>query len=230
VFGAVAILIALLSLRLPVSASNVERSRVKVKLSSHAPLASLVAFYLAAAILGLAYRGTMTFLPAFMGERIIFARLDAVTAGGMMATLTLLSGAVGQYVGGRMVDHKPPEILYLIALIVSSLFLLLMVLGTSYVLVVSAVIFALFYFAVQPIQNDILARYVPAGSLGAAYGLHFLVVFGAGAFAGAGGGWLADRFGLMAVFVATLVCFVISTGLIVLLVGLRGRVAGAVDS
>ncbi len=223
-FGAIAVGVGLISLRLPVRAPDVVRSRVAGPLKSYAPVLSLVAFYLAAGILGLAYRGTMTFLPAFMGERIVVAGVDSVTTGGMMATLTLLSGAVGQYVGGRLTDRMAPEPLYVIALVVSTVFLFLVLVGTPVLLVISAAIFALFYFAVQPIQNDILARYVAPDSLGAAYGLHFLVVFGAGAFAGAGGGYLADRFGLAAVFVATLVCFVIATALIVVVTALRGRV------
>ncbi len=225
VFGVLAVLVAIYSLRIPVHSTVAEAERPRVKLAAtRAPMLSLVAFYAAAAVLGLAYRATMTFLPAFMGERIVFAGIDALTAGGMMATLTLLSGAAGQYVGGRLVDRHAPEHLYLLALVVSSLFLVLMIVGGGLLLVAAAVVFALFYFSVQPIQNDILARYIPPHSLGAGYGLHFLLVFGAGSFGGAGAGFVADRLGLTAVFVTTAALFGISTLLIVLLVANRSRV------
>lgn len=224
-FGVAAVLAALASLRIPVRAPDHEVDRPSVKLASvRAPMLSLVVFFVAAAMLGLGYRATMTFLPAYMGERVTFAGIDAVTAGGMLATLTLLSGAVGQYAGGRLVDRHSPEKLYLVALVISTLFLTLMIVGGAVVLVLSAVVFALFYFAVQPVQNDILARYVPPDGLGAAYGLHFLLVFGGGSFGGAGAGLVADRFGLAAVFVATLVTFGISLAAIGILVLNRPRI------
>lgn len=216
VFGAVAVLVALYSLRIPVKADYGEgEERPRVSLATEiAPLASMVAFYAAAALTGLAYRANMTFLPSFMGERVSVAGVDVVTMGGVMATLTLLSGAVGQYAGGRLVDRFSPDRLYMIALSGSTLFLLLMILGNAVILVLSAVVFAFFYFMVQPIQNDMLARYIPSERLGMAYGIHFLFVFGAGSFGGAGAGFIADRAGLGAVFIASIVCFLLSMVLI----------------
>lgn len=216
VFGFFALLAALYSLRIPVHAKTPDEQRPGVKLAtSIAPAASMVAFYIAAALLGLGYRANMTFLPAFLGEQIDLGEIDVVTTGGILATTTLLSGAVGQYVGGRLVDHLSPEKIYVTALLGSISFLLLMITGSPTVVVVSAICFALFYFAVQPVQNDMLARYVPRERLGAAYGLHFLLVFGAGSFGGSGAGFVADRAGLAAVFLGSALCFGFSAILIV---------------
>lgn len=123
--------------------------------------------------------------------------------------------------GGRLVDRHSPEILYLISIVVSAVFLLFMVWGNAPVLVVSAIVFALFHFATQPIQNDILARYVAQDRLGLAYGFHFLLVFGAGSFGGAGAGLIADRWGLGAVFLASALCFAVAAFTILYLVGRR---------
>lgn len=220
VFGAIGVLVALYSLRIPVKADYGDgEKRPRVTLATEiAPLAAMVAFYIAAALTGLAYRANMTFLPSFMGERITFSGVDVVTMGGIMATFTLLSGAVGQYVGGRLVDRFSPDRLYVIALGGSTVFLLLMIIGGPVLLVASAVVFAFFYFMVQPIQNDILARYIPSERLGMAYGIHFLLVFGAGSFGGAGAGFIADRAGLAAVFVASILCFLLSLLLIMFMI------------
>lgn len=216
VFGALAIVVAIYSLWIPVRAHySADSDRPRVKLATEvAPLSSMVAFYAAAALIGLAYRANMTFLPAFMGQRVLLDGVDVVTAGGAIATLTLLSGAVGQYVGGRLVDRFSPDRLYVMALAGSIVFLFFMVVGGVVVLVVSAILFALFYFMVQPIQNDMLARYIPSERLGTAYGIHFLLVFGAGSFGGAGAGFIADRAGLGAVFLASIGAFIISLLLI----------------
>lgn len=215
-FGAVGVLVALYSLRIPVRADySGEAQRPRIKLATEiAPLSSMVAFYAAAALGGLSYRAIMTFLPSFMGERVAVAGVDIVTAGGMMATLTLLSGAVGQFVGGRLVDRRSPDWLYVIALGGSMFFLLVMVNGGVFVIVVAAILFAFFNFMVQPIQNDMLARYIPSERLGTAYGIHFLLVFGAGSFGAAGAGLIADRAGLGAVFYAAVIAFFLSALLI----------------
>jgi len=230
-FGLAAVVVGIFSLRIPLRETPLAK-RVDAPVQSLPPAAdtdasvdgvhrppvipavSLVLFYVTATVTGLAYRANMTFLPAFMGERIAIRGVDVVTAGGLLATVTLMAGAVGQYIGGRLVDRYRPEGLYLISIVGSLVFLTVMILGKSVVLILAAVVFALFYFMVQPVQADILVRYIPRHRLGASYGLHFMLIFGAGSFGGAGGGFIADRFGLTAVFVASAVVYVLSAVLI----------------
>ena len=59
---------------------------------------NLVFFFLSAMCLGLTYKGIMTFLPAYMGEGVQIAgfEFDKVALGGTVATIALLSGAIGQ--------------------------------------------------------------------------------------------------------------------------------------
>ena len=172
-------------------------------------------FFLSAMALGLTYKGIMTFLPAYLGERVqlSFVRLDTVALGGTVATLALLSGAVGQYLAGRLTDYYKPEKLYFISIAMGTIFVFVMASASNLLLVAAAVIYALFYFAAQPIQNYLLSRYVPRQRQGLGYGIHFFLSFGVGSTAAAVAGWLADRFGLVAVFQFTGVCFLVASGL-----------------
>ena len=90
----------------------------------------------------------MTFLPAYMGQNVHlnFLNLDTVTIGGTIATLALLSGAVGQYLAGRLLDHYKPERLYLGAVVFGTMFVFLMSKGAHIILVAAAILYAFFYF------------------------------------------------------------------------------------
>jgi MFS family permease len=179
------------------------------------PLLHLSIFYLSAMALGLTYKGIMTFLPTYLGERVelSFLTLDTVALGGAVATLALLSGAVGQYLAGRLADYYKPERLYFISIAMGTVFVFVMASASNLLLVAAAVIYALFYFAAQPIQNYLLSSYVPRQRQGLGFGIHFFLSFGVGSTAAALAGWLADRFGLEAVFQFTGMCFLVASGL-----------------
>lgn len=174
---------------------------------------NLIVFFLSACALGLTYRGVMTFLPAYMGQNVhlSFLRLEAVALGGTVTTLALLSGSVGQYLAGRLVDRYEPEKLYLGTLVIGTVFVLLMAQASNILLVASAILYAFFFFATQPIQNYLIASYLPKHRRGLGYGIHFFLVFGVGSTAAAVSGYLADRFGLESVFYAMALCFGIAS-------------------
>jgi FSR family fosmidomycin resistance protein-like MFS transporter len=174
---------------------------------------NLVIFFLSAISLGLTYKGIMTFLPSYMGQNVhlSFLRLNTVTLGGTVATVALLSGALGQYLAGRLVDRYNPEQLYLGAIVIGAFFVFVMANSASVLLVISAVFYAFFYFSTQPIQIYLLSRYVPPHRHGLGYGTYFLLTFGVGSTAAAGSGYLADQFGLKWVFYAMGLCFILSS-------------------
>lgn len=190
------------------------------------PKRYLVVFWLGTGLFGLAMRGVLTFLPAYLGESFTLfgqgAGVDIVMLGGLSATVVLLSGAVGQYLGGIAADKYRGEALYLIILLMSSLLLPLMALTNGFALVAIGVMFALFGFAVQPVQNFLLVRYVYPESHGKMFGIHFFLVFGVGSAGAVVSGYLADVFGLASVFLGMGVFSAVAT-LCILYLHLRVR-------
>jgi MFS family permease len=181
---------------------------------------NLIVFFTSAAALGLTYKGIMTFLPTYMGQNVhlSFFKLDTVAIGGTIATIALLSGAVGQYVAGRLVDRYKPERLYLGAVVFGTIFVFLMAKGLNIFLVVSAIFYSFFYFSTQPIQNYLLTQYLPEHRQGIGFGIQFFLTFGVGSTAAAVCGYLADHFGLQSVFYAMGLCFILSSCLALVLV------------
>ncbi|ORC36878.1 hypothetical protein B4O97_04435 [Marispirochaeta aestuarii] len=164
----------------------------------------LVAFFISAASLGMAYRGIMTFLPAYMAENFSLGNsdIDKVSVGGIIATLSLLSGTAGQYITGRIIDRRSPEKIYTLISFAGGSFVLLMSFTRSLPLLLSAICFAFFYFSAQPVQNYILAKHMPPRVRGLGFGAHFFMVFAVGSTAAAISGFLADRYGLSTVYLS----------------------------
>ncbi len=210
-YGVLGVALAAYSLRVPeyrTAAAAAQPPADSAQADTRRSIATVAVLIVSAGALGLAYRGVITFLPSYMGERVQFAFLgdDAVTIGGLVATVALLSGAVGQYVAGRLVDRYPAERMYLIAISVAGLFAFVMARTSGTILVAAAIVFALFNFGTQPMQNYLLARNLPSRLQGAGFGIHFFVVFGVGSAAAAIAGFIADRYGLAAVFYAMTLC------------------------
>jgi MFS family permease len=185
---------------------------------------NLILFFSSTAFLGLTYKGIMTFLPTYMGQKVTisFMELDVVAIGGAFATIALISGAVGQYAAGRLVDRFQAEKLYFGAVVLGTLFVFVMAQATNMMLVAAAVMYAFFYFATQPIQNFLVAKYVPEHRRGLGYGILFVLTFGVGSTAAAVAGYLADQYGLEMVFYAMGLCFLVSSG-ITLVLAVRAR-------
>ncbi len=214
-YGVVGLLVGAYSLTIPRRPSPREitdEERAKTESFSISYL-NLVFFFLSSMALGLTYKGIMTFLPAYMGESVQIAgfEFDKVALGGTVATIALLSGALGQYLAGRCAEHIQAERLYLGAIIFGGGFVFLMAAASNLVLVLAAVMYAFFYFSTQPLQNYLLSTYLPMHRHGLGYGLLFSITFGIGSTAAAVSGYLADLFGLQSVFYAMGGCFVLSS-------------------
>lgn len=224
-FGLLGIAAAFYSLSVPArSGFAVESHERQGKKESIAYL-NLIIFFCSASALGMTYKGIMTFLPAYMGENVHFAflTLDKVALGGAIATLALVFGALGQYFGGRSVDRFKPEKVYASVVIAGTFFVFLMAKSSGLLLIIAAVVYAFFYFSTQPMQNFLLARYLPRNRHGIGYGIHFFVTFGVGSTAAAVSGYLADRYGLESVFYAMTACFAIASILSLILLARAGK-------
>ena len=195
-------------------------------------LLTIIVFFLSTMALGLTYKGIMTFLPTYMGTRVnlTIMNLNAVTLGGTFATLALASGAVGQYLAGRLVDRYSAERLYLGAVFIGMICVFVMSFSTNVLLVISAVIYAFFYFSTQPVQNYLISHYLPEKRHGVGYGIQFFLTFGVGSTAAAISGYIADRLGLEAVFLFMGLCFLMSVFMVLILVMRAQPIRSQVDS
>jgi len=156
----------------------------------------LALVYLAFVLTGLIYRGAITFLPKHIHDEVSTSLGDALT------TVALLTGAVGQYVGGLLSQRLRLEGLAALSvlLVVPSLFLTGFLSGGP--LVVFAATFIFFNFAAQPVFSSLIAEYTPVGLLGRSFGVSFFATFGLGAAGGAIAGIFVDRWDTGAAFLA----------------------------
>ena len=175
-------------------------------------LLPLIVFFASGMMIGLCYRGVMTFLPAYMAQRVQigFLPIGSVALGGMMSTVALLFGTVGQYAGGSLSDRSLPEKVYFAAHLLGAPFLFLVGLSTDLPVVLSALAYAFFYFSTQPSGSTLLARYTSLRFRATGYGIFFFLAYGVGSFASTLSGYMADNFGLEWVFHTMGFLFVIS--------------------
>jgi MFS family permease len=169
-----------------------------------ASLAPLILVYAAFVLNGFIYSAARTFLPTHI-------RLKGYEdLGAVLATLALLMGAVGQYVGGSLTQRYPLERLAPLMPVVVVPALVLM--GTTHeaLLVVASAGFVMFSFGGQPVFTTLIAEYTPAGLLGRSYGISFFASFGLASFGSTYAGFFADRWDTSAVFLA-LIPFAILT-------------------
>ncbi|MCZ6691619.1 MAG: MFS transporter [Planctomycetota bacterium] len=162
----------------------------------------LIALFGLLLILGFVYRGTLTFLPKFLQESIkgpIFGffhpDMPAATRAGQLAGLTLVSGVLGQWIGGHL-SHKfslPSLCLALTILTTASLILMGILPGSP--LVAASAAFGFFYFMLQPVGNGLVARYTSSRRRSLAFGIAFTLSFGVGAAGSAATGVISERFG-----------------------------------
>ncbi len=162
-----------------------------------------IIYLFAAVMVGFSYRGVMTYLPAYFAENLsgsIFTG-EALVKGGRFATLTLLVGVAGQFVGGQLTSRGNLEKLFAFLLIITVPFLLLMSVLSNYMLLIATMAFAFFHFSGQPVGNNLIAKYTDPRGRGLGFGLYFASAFGVGSLAAWFSGMIADRFGMKYIFV-----------------------------
>ncbi|MDO8613229.1 MAG: MFS transporter [Dehalococcoidia bacterium] len=157
-------------------------------------LIPLLLVYAAFVLSGVVYRGAITFLPTHLED---FVDKDL---GAAFVTVALLTGALGQIIGGTLSQRVRLERLapVLAALAVPALILTGAVSGA--LLVVMASVFIFFYFMNQPVFTGLIADYAPAGAVGRSYGFSFFAGFGLGGTGGVIAGALVDRWDTAAAF------------------------------
>ncbi|HDQ45520.1 MAG TPA: MFS transporter [bacterium] len=178
------------------------------------PVFLVGAAMLVMALNGLIYRGFMTMLPTYISLRVPIGGVSALVAGGLVTTLILSFGMIGQFSGGHLSDRRSMIRLYLFCVSASLPFMLLIGLTSHLPLVLAALGFTLFHFAQQPVENHLLARLMPPRLVSWGYGIKFTLTFGVGSLAAGLSGWVTDRFGIEHVFLVLAGVIFVSAGLL----------------
>ena len=180
----------------------------------------------AMAFMGMVYRGITTFLPKLLGTRFASDAGASTAIGGLLTTLALLTGLLGMYVAGRLVDRGvPPARVFLLGAVMQTPLLLAIAYVGNLGLLPLMMTVAFFHFITQPAGNYMVAEFVPPRLRGLGYGIYFFVTFGAGAFGATFGGWVSERAGLTWAFAALAALLVpaILAGVVLTLPRFRGK-------
>ncbi len=115
---------------------------------------------------GIAYWGSLTFLPGLVGPAS-YAFLLAL-------------GAVGQVVSGHLADRPRPHRTLFAMSALAAAALAALATGVPAILAVGGWVFGFLLFSLEPLQNTLVTDSVPAANRGLAFGMTFLSVFGLG--------------------------------------------------
>ena len=148
------------------------------------------------------FHGTTTFLPTYMAKHTSFKIFswDSVAVGGMLSGLALFMGVFGQYMGGILGQKPHLERNVLIISMAAFPFILSMSFTNDGSLLIVALVFFFFIFALQPMMTVLLAQRTTPEMRGTAFGIYFFAAFGIGSLAASFSGYIAQKFGLPRVF------------------------------
>ncbi len=160
---------------------------------------ALIFLYFGSILSGFIFRGSLTFLPTLFKNEIdfIIAADQPVVIAAYVTTGVLLLGLFGAWYGGYINDKlKRPELFpaFLFVVVAPLLYGLGTFVDTK--LLVTACFFSLIYYAWQPAQNYLIARYTRKASHGMGFGVNFFLIFGLGSMATSSGGYVTDNFGV----------------------------------
>ena len=149
---------------------------------------------------GFVYRAFLTMFPTYLSQSIPIGEISPVLSGGVLASLILAFGMVGQYAGGLVADRMDRFRLYTILIVISIPLLVLVGMTRQWMLLGVAIVFSLFYFPLQPVENSILGTYVPPRLVSSIFGMKFILTFGVGSAGAVFSGYVAESMGTAAVY------------------------------
>jgi MFS family permease len=160
---------------------------------------ALLILFIGSILSGFIFRGSLTFLPALFQQNVtpVSNHDEPVVMAGYLATAVLSLGLLGAWFGGYINDKiKYPELVPVgIFLVVApALFFASRVMDMQLIFTTS--LFSLIYYAWQPSQNYLIAKYTKKSSHGMGFGVNFFLIFGMGSLATTTGGWVADEYGV----------------------------------
>lgn len=192
VLGAFGILTGFLLALVPVDES-IEREHNRLDAGSVEMIRYFLIICAALVFAGIAYRGNMLLLPAYLElnttffhdliASFSFVRLQgtATLAATVLTSLVLLAGMAGQLLGGRLADRMDLRRAYLLVHAASLPFILLMAFTSNYVLAFCAAAYVFFSLGMQPVENSLIAALTPHKWRSTSYAVKFILNFGVGA-------------------------------------------------
>jgi MFS transporter, FSR family, fosmidomycin resistance protein len=164
----------------------------------------LVCLYIANMLNGFGFHGSITFLPTYMAKYTSFQilSLDSVAIGGMLSGIVLFMGVFGQLAGGILSQKPNLERNYVWLSIIAFPCIFFMSFSTNFLLLGLALVYYFINFALQPVNNTLLAHGTPSDMRGAAFGILFFMAFCLGSMTSSFSGYIAQKFGLQWVFMA----------------------------
>ncbi len=160
---------------------------------------ALLILFMGSILSGFIFRGSLTFLPALFQQNIspIANHDEPVVMAGYAATAVLSLGLFGAWFGGYINDKtKYPEFVPagVFLIVAPALYFASRLMDTQ--LILTTGVFSLIYYAWQPSQNYLIAKYTKKSSHGMGFGINFFLIFGVGSLATSVGGWVADELGI----------------------------------
>jgi MFS family permease len=171
---------------------------------------ALSLYYGIIVLIGLAFAGFTTFMPTHFAfeTRNLFTSLSDTLRGGLFTTVVLLSGIIGQMLGGALGDRYSKPRLLLLVIAINIPLLVLMGFTSGILLVLFGILLGITHFIWQPVGNALIAQISHSRHRGLSYGINFFLSFGVGAFAATIGGIIAENIGVRFVFPVMAIFFI----------------------
>ncbi len=160
---------------------------------------------------GLIFNGTQTALPKVFAERNAGLVGSGAFGVGLLVAVVYTAAGVMQLVGGHLADRLPLRVVYVGAILIQAPLLWLAADLSGVALVGVAILMVVANVGALPAENMLLARYAPENRHGLAFGLKFVLSFGAAPVAVQGVAWItAQTANFYWVFVSLAMCAVIA--------------------
>ncbi len=133
------------------------------------------------ALAGTVYAAILTFLPRYLDQTgLAITGVSDESMRNYQAGVVLLLGVIGQYTAGRFGRPHTLEPLIALVFFAAAPCVIWMGFAQGPSRLVAAGLFAVLFFAHQPLYNSAVAKYVPRRRRSLAYGLSFTLGFGVG--------------------------------------------------
>ena len=211
-FAGVNIILAFLTF-VCISPGKSAESQRKKKEQTKTNKSGLILYYSIGILMGITFSGFTTFLPIHFSEQTSDWMMLPILRGGLLTSIVLLSGIVGQLLGGYFGSRVDKSILIFIIILLNIPFLALIGMTQGFAMIICGIIFGIVHFSMQPVGNSLIAKITHSSHRGVGYGINFFFSFGAGGLGAGICGIIADQYGVAKIFPALSIFLLPAVGL-----------------